>query len=118
MALGRLLKNQWFLALFLLAIISFGTTVFGIASGRFTSGPNKHPIPSPSKIGSNNLPTRAEPSSLILASQNGHLEAVQALLAKGADINAKTNHGSTALTVAKDVEVRALLIRAGAKPGQ
>jgi ankyrin repeat protein len=33
---------------------------------------------------------------LILASQKGHTEIVEALLAKGADVNAKANDGSTA----------------------
>ena len=32
-----------------------------------------------------------------MASENGHLEVVQALLAKGADVNAKANDGETAL---------------------
>jgi ankyrin repeat protein len=44
---------------------------------------------------------------------------VQALLLKGADVNAKTNDGRTALDAAKsggDAEVRAILMQAGAKP--
>ena len=46
------------------------------------------------------------------ASYNGHLDVVQALLAKGADVNAKNNIGWTALDVARvrgHAEVRALL---------
>ena len=39
------------------------------------------------------------------------------LLAKGADVNAKTNRGDDALSVAKEhADVRALLLQAGAKP--
>jgi ankyrin repeat protein len=44
---------------------------------------------------------------------------VQALLAKEAEVNAKRNDGRTALDAAKaggHVEVRALLLQAGAKP--
>jgi ankyrin repeat protein len=41
---------------------------------------------------------------------------VQALLAKGADVNAKEPDGTTALTLAGSAEVRAALVQAGAKP--
>jgi ankyrin repeat protein len=57
-------------------------------------------------------------TALFLASQNGHLEVIQALLAKGAEINAKTDDGRTALDVATAKghdDVRALLMQAGAK---
>ena len=57
-------------------------------------------------------------TALMTASQNGHLDVVQALLDKGADVNAKTSDGSTALsaTAGGDADVRALLVQAGAKP--
>ena len=54
-------------------------------------------------------------TALMLASRQGHREVVQALLARGADVNAKANDGRTALTVARDADVRALLVQAGAK---
>ena len=46
------------------------------------------------------------------ASENGHLEMVQALLGKGADVHARDNDGRTALDAAKaggHPEVSALL---------
>jgi len=49
----------------------------------------------------------------------GHTDIVRALLAKGANINARNNSGATALSAAtfgKHDEVRALLLQAGAKP--
>jgi len=55
-------------------------------------------------------------TALMMASWNGHPDVVRALLAKGADVNAKMSIGWTALTMAKEAEVRALLIQAGAKP--
>ena len=55
-------------------------------------------------------------TALMMASSKGNLDLVQALLAEGADVNAKTSNGVTALMLAKDAEVRALLVRAGAKP--
>jgi ankyrin repeat protein len=54
----------------------------------------------------------------MLASQNGHLDVAQALLAMGADVNAKRNDGTTALTSATAAgytEVRTVLVKAGAK---
>jgi len=36
----------------------------------------------------------------MVAAKNSHLEVVKALLAKGADVNAKLNNGETALTLA------------------
>jgi len=36
--------------------------------------------------------------------------------AQGADVNAKTNDGETALSLAKDDRARALLLQAGAIP--
>jgi hypothetical protein len=50
---------------------------------------------------------------------NGHLEVAKALLAKGADVNAKTNNGTTALIAATKgghANVRDLLVKAGANP--
>ena len=50
---------------------------------------------------------------------NGHLEVVKALLAAGADANAKTNNGTTALIAAtkgRHADVSDLLVKAGAKP--
>ena len=46
------------------------------------------------------------------------ISTVKELLAKGADVNVKTNHGETALYIAKaggHSEVAQLLIKAGAK---
>jgi ankyrin repeat protein len=50
------------------------------------------------------------------ASRAGRVDVVRALLAKGADVNARTNNGMTALTVARNAAVQALLVQAGAKP--
>src|ERR1019366_5180647 len=41
-------------------------------------------------------------TALMTASQNGHLDVVQALLDKGADVNAKMNDGWTALMYSSD----------------
>jgi len=52
------------------------------------------------------------------ASHEGHQQIVQALLSKGAEVNAKDNNGQTALMFASDKghqEVKELLIKAGAK---
>jgi hypothetical protein len=38
------------------------------------------------------------------------------LLAHGAEVNAKANNGKTALMVARNAEVKALLVQTGAKP--
>jgi ankyrin repeat protein len=57
------------------------------------------------------------------ASDQGHLDVVQALLDKSADVSAKSNNGATALNLATaggHVDVMALLVQAlvqaGAKP--
>ena len=51
--------------------------------------------------GPRSMPRRTTAATaLMLASQNGHLDVVQALLAKGAEVNAKANDGATALMLA------------------
>ena len=53
---------------------------------------------------------------LMWASEEGHLDVVQVLITKGADVNAKEiEGGGTALGLAKDADIKALLVRAGAK---
>ncbi len=59
--------------------------------------------------------SRAKWAALIGAVSNGHLEVVRALLAAGADPNAKGRGGPTPLAVAKNPEVKALLVQAGAQ---
>ena len=59
-------------------------------------------------------------NALILASMFGRIEVVRELLANGADVNAKTYAGATALMVTRYApkggeEIRALLLKAGAK---
>ena len=57
-------------------------------------------------------------TALMTACFRGDRDVVQALLAKGADVNAETNDGQTALDAAKAggrPAVRALLAKAGAK---
>jgi hypothetical protein len=49
---------------------------------------------------------------LFKAAVRGDAAAMQALLDKGADVNAKGNHGATALMLASDAKVRALLVHA------
>lgn len=52
-----------------------------------------------------------------MAASYGHTEAVKALIAAGADVNAKTNDGKTALMKAasrQDIETVKILIAAGA----
>jgi ankyrin repeat protein len=55
-------------------------------------------------------------TALMMASEQSHLDVVQALLENGADVNAKGNDGTTALSVAKDDEVKTVLTEAGATP--
>ena len=60
-------------------------------------------------------------TALMAASINGHKEIVQLLLAKRADVNAKTDDGETALMFASQYgheEIKKMLIRAGAKKSQ
>ena len=55
---------------------------------------------------------------LLVASQEGHMDVVKELLARGADVNAKTNTGATALSAASQgdhSEIFQLLKKAGAK---
>jgi serine/threonine-protein phosphatase 6 regulatory ankyrin repeat subunit B len=60
-----------------------------------------------------------EETALMLASENGHFKVVEALLAKEANVNAINTFGRTALDQAKKYEnIRALLLKAGAKPGR
>jgi ankyrin repeat protein len=63
-----------------------------------------------------NAKTTNYTTALMAASQGGHLDIVRALIDKGADVNFKTYYGTSALTVARNAEVKALLIRAGAEP--
>jgi len=59
-------------------------------------------------------------TALMVASFRGHLDVVQVLLDKGADVNAKMDSGGTALDAATNgghADVRALLVKAGAKSG-
>jgi len=63
MAPAQLFRNQWFLLFSLLAIVSLGTTVFDIGTGRFAQSPNNGPISPRSKIGSNDLATDSSPIS-------------------------------------------------------
>ena len=53
-------------------------------------------------------------SALFIASGNGHFEIVRALLRANADVNARIATGKTALMVAKDPQVRAMLEQATA----
>lgn len=45
----------------------------------------------------------------MLAAQEGHIEAVQLLIKKGADVHTKDNNGKTALKLAKDSKIKTLL---------
>jgi len=55
-------------------------------------------------------------TALMAASEQNHIDVVQALLESGADVNARGSDGRTALSVAKDDEVKAVLTQAGATP--
>jgi ankyrin repeat protein len=55
-------------------------------------------------------------TALMAASAQGHLDVVRALLENGANVNAKGSDGATALSVAKDDAVKAVLTEAGATP--
>lgn len=54
-------------------------------------------------------------TALILASKRGHLGALHALLAQGANFHLQNSDGETALTQAKTEEIKQLLIAAGAR---
>ena len=54
----------------------------------------------------------------MFASLRGHLDVVEALFAKGTEVNAKNNAGVTALMVASrngNAKVEEVLVKAGAK---
>ena len=55
------------------------------------------------------------PENLVSAATRGDVAVVQALIASGDDVDAKANNGVTALTSAKDADVRTILVQAGAK---
>jgi ankyrin repeat protein len=65
-----------------------------------------------------NAKTNLGTTALIRASLSGHRDIVQSLLAKGAEVNAQTSNGTTALMVARDADIKALLVQAGADPHQ
>jgi ankyrin repeat protein len=52
-----------------------------------------------------------EASALILASENGNVEVVRALLEKGADVKAKDRDENTALMLARNAKVADLLVQ-------
>jgi uncharacterized protein len=55
-------------------------------------------------------------TALMLASENGHINAMKLLIAKGSDVNIKNNYGSTALMFASQnghFDAMELLISAG-----
>jgi ankyrin repeat protein len=54
-------------------------------------------------------------TALMYATIRGHTATVQALLEQGADVNAKTNSGMTALRLAGYAEIIQMLKKAGAK---
>ena len=54
-------------------------------------------------------------TALILASQIGHEEIVQSLLARGANVELRTNRGANALSAARTLQIKQLLRAAGAK---
>ena len=57
-------------------------------------------------------------TALYIAALNGHLDILKLLIEKGADVNTKDNKGKSALDVAKTPEVKALLIKHGAKTSE
>src|SRR5437868_4780391 len=63
-------------------------------------------------------PAGAPPEELWAAARNGDARAVEALLAKGADVNAKTHYGASALWFAAykgHANVVTLLLKKGAE---
>ena len=56
---------------------------------------------------------------LLAAARKGDLETIKSLLARGVDVNAKTNYGATALSYASDrghIEIVKILLEHGADP--
>ena len=56
-------------------------------------------------------------TGLMIASSHGHLNVVEYLIRREADVNIKDDSGKTALDYAKTPEIREVLIKAGAKSG-
>jgi ankyrin repeat protein len=62
-----------------------------------------------------NMKEESGSTALMAAAKRGHLDVVQLLLAKGAEVNARATDGGTALTLATQDDIKAVLIKAGAK---
>lgn len=60
-------------------------------------------------VNANNYRDLPGATALMQAAAMGHAEIVKLLLDRGADVNARTRDGRTALSVAKDPQIRALL---------
>jgi serine/threonine-protein phosphatase 6 regulatory ankyrin repeat subunit B len=51
-------------------------------------------------------------TALMWASQEGHAEVIQVLLSSGANVKIRGDDGKTAMLVAKNAEIKALLVHA------